>query len=83
VNFASGIQVTLSGLTEAQLLAFTDGFRIGWGTGDCGNDTIVGTYEPGSGDVVPIPAALPLMLSALAGLGVIARRKNRGDTPAS
>ncbi len=70
VNFESGIRITISNLSAADRALFNI-FNIGWGTADCGNDTIVGT--------IPVPAALPLMLTALAGLGLVARRRS-GDS---
>ena len=45
-------------------------FNILWGTGTCANDVITGDLT-----TVPLPAALPMFLSALAGLGVVGRRR--------
>ncbi len=61
---------TISGLDDALFSEFVDGFAVLWGTANCGNDVIHG--------VVPVPAALPLFLTALAGLGVAGWRRRRG-----
>jgi hypothetical protein len=48
-----------------------DSLRVFWGTGWCANDTIEGTA------VVPIPAALPMLLAAVGGLGLAGWRQRR------
>jgi hypothetical protein len=45
--------------------------RVFWGTGWCANDTVEGVA------MVPIPAALPMLLAAVGGLGLAARRARR------
>lgn len=45
-------------------------FNILWGTAVCANDVITGDLT-----TVPLPAALPMFLGALASLGVVGRRR--------
>jgi len=79
VNFTNGSLIDYSGglITEWQLIHFGTVFSSGTGniafnhsicTGGCG-------VAP-----VPLPAALPLFASGLAGLGWLVRRKKRGHT---
>jgi hypothetical protein len=48
-----------------------DTLRLFWGTGWCSNDSVEGTA------VVPVPAALPILASALAGFGFVGFRQRK------
>ncbi len=48
-----------------------DKLRLFWGTGWCSNDSVEGTA------VVPVPAALPILASALAGFGFAGFRQRK------
>ena len=81
VAITDGGPVTLGGHTVSHAYSFVlsgvnasgnwDAFEIFWGTGACANDAIHGKA------VVPIPAALPLILSAFAGLGFAGYRRSK------
>ena len=72
VGVVSQLMLDFTG-KEAEFAKWTDGFAFFWGTGTCGNDPFYGMVP----SAVPVPAALPLFLTALAGLGVIGRRRAR------
>ncbi len=68
VDYGAAYTVTLLNVNQN---GDWDNMRVFWGTGWCANDTVEGTA------VVPIPAALPMLLAALGGLGFAGwRRRN-------
>ena len=74
-ELASSGPITVSGTTATTVspgLTSPTGFQIQWGP-DAYNVAI----DNIDFTVVPLPAALPLFLSALAGFGLMARRRNR------
>jgi len=66
------INVMMTGLDSSQMKLFRGGFDLTWGTGTCGNDTVMGRVAP-----VPVPAAVWFLGSGLLGLAGIARRRSR------
>ncbi len=63
---------TIAGLDEGLFSDFVDGFDILWGTANCGNDTIHGSYRP---QQVAAPATLSLLIPGLVALRVLRRRR--------
>lgn len=77
MSFIALTDITADGLIGLITDVFDETSRIAVHVGDCGGDDISCTAVAWPPNPVPVPAALPLFLSGLIGLGVMARRKRK------
>lgn len=72
-NFDEYSRFDVSGVTSMSVQFLNGGFSSG---------SRIAVATPGNMSTIPLPAGLPLILTGLAGLGLLARRKNRRQNSA-